>query len=81
MTTRTFTQQAQMEVMSAVQNLSTLEELKEFKDSIALFFAEKAQKAIEALWDQGVINEDSIEAWGKEHMRTPYSYAENSPRH
>lgn len=67
--------------MSAIQNLSTLEELKEFKDAIALFFAEKAQKAIESLWDEGVINEESIEAWGKEHMRTPYRYAENSSRH
>lgn len=81
MTTRTYTQQAQLEVMSAVQNLSTIEELKEFKDMIALFFAEKAQRAIEALWDQGVINEDSIQAWGEEHMRTPYRYAENSSRH
>lgn len=27
------------------------------------------QKAIDALWDEGKINEETIEEWGKEHMR------------
>jgi len=27
------------------------------------------------LWDEGVINEQVIEQWGQEHMRTPYHYA------
>lgn len=34
--------------------------------------ADEAQKAIDALWDNGSINEETIETWGKEHMRTPY---------
>ena len=42
-------------------------------------FAQKAQKAIDALWDNGVINGDTIEEWGEEHMRTPYQYEENRP--
>ena len=32
------------------------------------------QKAIDKLWDEGVINEETIEQWGEEHMRTPYGY-------
>ena len=28
---------------------------------VAHFFAQKAQKAIDALWDEGVINEQTIE--------------------
>ena len=43
-------------------------------DELARYFADKAQKAIDALWDEGVINEKTIEEWGKEHMRTPYHY-------
>ena len=36
---------------------------------------ENAQKQIDALWDNGTINEQTIEAWGNERMRTPYRYA------
>ena len=43
----------------------------------AFFFAAKAQKEIDSLWDNGTINEDTINQWGAEHMRTPYRYAEN----
>ena len=35
---------------------------------------DEAQKAIDKLWDEGVINEETIEQWGEEHMRTPYGY-------
>ncbi len=37
----------------------------------AFFFAAKAQKEIDALWDNDTINEDTINQWGAEHMRTP----------
>ena len=37
-------------------------------------FAIKAQEAIDALWDEGVIDEEIIEQWGKEHMRTTYRH-------
>lgn len=33
---------------------------------------EKTQKAIDGLWDNGTIHEQTIEQWGAEHMRTPY---------
>lgn len=70
-----YSELAQLEVLNALNAISTQEELDEFKDMLARYFAEKAQKAIDALWDQGVINEQTIEEWGKEHMRTPYRYA------
>ena len=72
-----YDQIAKLEVLNAVRGITSQAELNEFKDMIARFFANKAQKAIDALWDEGVINEDTIEAWGKEHMRTPYHYAAN----
>ena len=46
---------------------------------LAQYFAKKAQKAIDALWDEGVISNDTIEKWGEEHMRTPYHYETNRP--
>jgi len=50
------------------------EELNEFKNLLAHYFAQKAQKGIDALWDEGSISEQTIEQWGTEHMRTPYTY-------
>lgn len=68
---------AQLELMNALNSINSETDLKEFKDLIARFFAEKAQRAIEALWDEGTINEETIEQWGTEHMRTTYNYATN----
>ena len=70
-----YSEMAQLELMNALNSISSETELNEFKDLVARFFAEKAQKAIDALWDEGVINEETIEQWGAEHMRTPYRYA------
>ena len=61
--------------MNAINSIRSEAELNEFKDLVARYFAAKAQKAIDALWDRGVINEKTIEQWGAERMRTPYRYA------
>lgn len=66
---------AQLELLNALNNINSEAELNEFKDLVAHFFAQKAQKAIDALWDEGVINEGTIKQWGTEHMRTPYRHA------
>lgn len=72
-----YAQLAQLELLNAVKNINSEAELNELKDLLAHFFAQKAQEAIDALWDEGVINEDTINQWGSEHMRTPYRYAAN----
>ena len=72
-----YAQLAQLELLNALKNIKSESELNEFKDLVAHFFAEKAQKAIDALWEEGVINEETINQWGAEHMRTPYLYATN----
>ena len=69
-----YSQMAQLELLDALNNINSEAELNEFKNVLAHYFANKAQKAIDALWDEGVINDEIIEQWGKEHMRTPYGY-------
>lgn len=64
---------ARLEVLNAVSCINSKEELDEFKNMLAHYFAEKAQKAIDALWEDGSIDENTIEEWGNEHMRTPYA--------
>lgn len=36
------------------------------------YFAKKIDKGFDDLINQGVISVDTIEQWGKEHLRTPY---------
>lgn len=72
-----YTQKAQLELLNALKSINSESELNEFKDLVAHFFAEKAQKAIDAMWDNGIINDETINQWGAEHMRTPYRYAAN----
>ncbi len=72
-----YAQLAQLELLNALKSINSESELNEFKDLVAHFFAEKAQKEIDAMWDQGIINEDTINQWGAEHMRTPYRHATN----
>ena len=69
-----YSQMAQQELLNVVNSINSEAELNEFKNLLAHYFAQKAQKAIDALWDEGVINEQTIEQWGAEHMRTPYGY-------
>ena len=51
---------------------SNEEHLKEMKDVLSKHFAKKLDDEMDALWNEGKINLDVIEKWGKEHMRTPY---------
>ena len=69
-----YTQLAQLELMNALNSINSEAELNEFKDLVARFFAQKAQKQIDELWDKGIIKEDTIEQWGKVYMRIPYKY-------
>lgn len=66
---------AQLELLNALNYITSEAELNEFKNLLAHYFAQKAQKAIDALWDEGVIHDQTIEQWGAEHMRIPYGYA------
>ncbi len=65
--------------MNAINSISSEVELNDFRDMLARYFAKKAQQGIDALWDEGIINKETIEAWGEEHMRTPYRYETNRP--
>ena len=53
---------------------SNEEHLKEIKDVLAKHFAKKVDDEMDVLWNEGKINQDVIEEWGKEHMRTPYYF-------
>ncbi len=65
-----YSEMAQLDILNVVRNIKTDADYEEFRNLIAHYFAEKAQKAIDAMWDNGEINEKTIEEWGSTKMRT-----------
>ena len=63
---------AQLELLSTMASLNTEADLIELKQALARFFADRADREMERLWNNGTINEDTLESWKHEHMRTPY---------
>ena len=63
---------AQLELLSTMASLTTETDLIELKQALARFFAERADREMERLWDNGTINEETLTSWEHEHMRTPY---------
>ncbi len=64
--------QAQIELLNTMASLKSEADLIELKQAIARFFAERADREMERLWENGTINEKTLESWKHEHMRTPY---------
>ena len=67
--------QAKMNLLRVVDSIKTVDEVQAIQQVLANYYAQKAQAELDRLWDEGVINEQVIEQWGQEHMRTPYRYA------
>lgn len=59
-----------------LESLDLLAQIKDQQDMIAIrnlisdYFAQKAENAIDALWEEGKITSETIDNWKKEHMRT-----------
>lgn len=62
----------QMQMLKLTERIKSQEEMDDIRRLVAKYFADKAQAEVDRLWDLGVINEEVIEQWKHEHMRTPY---------
>ena len=47
-------------------------QLLEVRALLAKYFADKATEEMDRLWEEKGWNEETIEKWSKEHMRTAY---------
>ena len=52
--------------------MNTEREVSDIRRQLGQYFAKQAEDAIDRLWDEGVLNDDVVEGWKNEHMRTPY---------
>lgn len=63
---------AQQRILHLMSYIKTEEELNSLEKALSRYFANKVDEDIDALCEQGTITQDTIEEWGKEHLRTPY---------
>lgn len=70
---RTVFNAAQLQILDLMSYVESEDTLNEIKDMLSSYFAQKAEKAIDKLWESGKINNNTIEEWKLEHMRTPYN--------
>ena len=68
--------QAKMNLLRVVDCIRMIDDVQAIQQILANYYAQKAEAEMDRLWDNGTINEQVIEQWGQEHMRTPYNYAQ-----
>ena len=62
----------QIEMLEMVSKVSSEREMSDIRRLLGQYFAKQAEDAIDRLWDDGTLNDDVIDGWKHEHMRTPY---------
>jgi hypothetical protein len=62
----------QIEMLELVSRVSSEVEMQDIRRLLGQYFAKRAEDAIDRLWDDGVLNDNVMEEWKSEHMRTPY---------
>lgn len=67
---RTVFNPAQMKILRMMSFINTPKELESLENVISQYFAKKVDVDIDALCEKGDITLDTIEEWGKEHLRT-----------
>jgi hypothetical protein len=62
----------QLELLRMMSTFNTPEAVKDLKQAISDYFANKADEEIERLWDEGVLNDAKVESFRTLHERTAY---------
>ena len=63
----------QIEMLELISRVQTEGEMNDIRLLLGRYFAKQAEDAIDRLWDEGKLNDEIIEGWKNEHMRTPYN--------
>ncbi len=62
----------QIQMLELTSRVRSEGEMRDIRRMLAAYFAKRAEDEIDRLWDEGTLNEEVMEAWKTEHMRTPY---------
>ena len=65
--------QAQMQILDMMSFVKTPEALKDLKQVISDYFAQKADAEMNKMWNDGILTEERVESFRHLHERTPYN--------
>ena len=65
-----YSELAQLELMNAAANITSQDDLDALKLTLSLFFAERAQKAIDRMWEEGTFDQNKLDELRSQHLRT-----------
>ena len=68
----TYSEAALLALSHAVRTINTQDELDEFMDALSAYYAKRANKELNRLWDSGILNQEKLDEIGNMHLRTPY---------
>ena len=68
-----YSEMAQLELMNAAANVTSQDDLDALRMTLSLFFAERAQRAIDKMWDEGTFDQSKLDELRGQHLRTPYN--------
>ena len=72
---RTVLNEDQLDILRLLSTMNSVEEVHELRQIISNYYAQKATEEMDKLWESGEWSEGKNEAILKEHLRTPYQYA------
>ena len=73
---RSLLNEAQLSILRLLGRLKTIEQVNELRQIISNYYAKKATEEKDKLWDSGEWDNEKNEVVLKEHLRTPYKYAQ-----
>lgn len=65
--------QAQLQILDMMSFVKTPEALKDLKQVISDYFAQKADAEMNKMWNDGILTEERVESFRHLHERTPYN--------
>ena len=76
--------EAQMMILESFAGATDEQELNDLMDVIRNFYARRLEAEMNRLWDNGTLNQETLDQLKDEHLRTPYinkHYGEASCSH
>ena len=64
--------EAQMMILESFAGATDEQELNDLMDVIRNFYARRLEAEMNRLWDNGTLNQETLDQLKEEHLRTPY---------
>ena len=65
---------SQMMILESFAGAWDEEELNDLMDALRDFYAQRLEREMQRLWDNGTLNEEKLEQLRGEHLRTSYHF-------